>query len=153
MMRDLQRNISDQLYGQPFAQKVVYKALLSHVTDTSPKKPLVMSLHGGPGTGKNHISEILARGLFQEATRSSYYHRISGKDRFPEADSRSIRKYREDLKLFVESKLKACRVQLFVIDEVDKMAPGILDVLTPFFDYHSGSAAIDARSSVFIFLR
>jgi hypothetical protein len=152
-LHSLQQNISDQLYGQPFAKKIVYKAIHSHVTNDEPFKPLVMSLHGGPGTGKNHICEIVARGLFKQGARSSYYNRISAIEKFPERDSRSIRRYREQLKEMIESKLKECKYQFFVIDEVDKIAPGILDVLTPFFDYHSGSATIDARYSIFVFLR
>ena len=152
-LQALQQNISEQLYGQPFAKKVVYKAIYSHVTDDAPVKPLIMSFHGGPGTGKNHICEIIARGLFKEGAKSIFYNRISAVERFPERDTRSIRRYREELKRMIEDKLKACKIQLFVIDEIDKIAPGILDVLTPFFDYHSGSAAIDARFSTFVFLR
>lgn len=153
VMEQLQKNISDQLYGQPFAKKVVFKAVQSQILEEEPVKPLVMSLHGGPGTGKNHICEIIARGLFRLGAESSFYTRISGSAIFPYHDSRSIRKYREVLKNIVEDKLSSCKVQLFVIDEVDKIAPGILDVLTPFFDYSTGSLTVDARSSIFVFLR
>lgn len=152
-LKALQQNISEQLYGQPFVKKIVYKAIYSHLTDDAPVKPLVMSFHGGPGTGKNHISEIIARGILKEGAKSMYYNRISAIEKFPERDPRSIRRYREELKKMIEDKLKECKINLFVIDEVDKIAPGILDVLTPLFDYHSGSAAVDARFSIFIFLR
>ena len=149
----LKQNITDQLYGQPFAKDIVYKAVYAHVTDDSPRKPLVMSFHGGPGTGKNHLSNIIARSLFLKGIQSNYFLRFAGNDKFPHHDSHSVRQYRSDLKKLVENKLKECKRSLIVIDEVDKIPVGVLDVLTPFFDYHSEvkEGDVDARYSIFIF--
>lgn len=45
-----------------------------------------------------------------------------------------------------------CPRQLFIIDEVDKMAPGLLDVIAPYLDYHEQIEGIDYRKSIFLFL-
>jgi len=151
VMDELQHNLTQQLYGQPFAKDIVFRAVKSHVIDDNPKKALVMSFHGGPGTGKNHVSEIIARALFKEGTSSNYFVKISAVDKFSEKDPESKKKYRADLKNLVKRKLRECGRCLFVIDEVDKMPDEILDILTPFFDY-SAASDVDARRSIFLFL-
>ena len=49
------------LYGQPFAQRILTKSIGNHWSEENPPLPLVMMLHGPTGVGKNHISRLLAR--------------------------------------------------------------------------------------------
>ena len=51
----------------------------------------------------------------------------------------------------IEKALKTCERSLFVFDEVDKMPPGVLDVLVPFMDYTSYYDKSKSKS-IFIFL-
>ena len=153
ILRELEKNISGLLHGQPFVNQLVYPAIKSHVTDPNPSKPLVMSFHGGSGTGKNYVTEIIAQALFQTGLKSEYFVKYVAADNFPEKDPISIRSYREELKKKVVNTLSFCKKSLFVIDEVHRSPPGILDILTPFLDHGQGKVqGVEKHHSIFIFL-
>ena len=64
-----------------------------------------------------------------------------------------------------------CKQNIFIFDEVDKMPPGVLDIVKPFMDYYEVGAVlinklhsnnymllqhidgVDYRHNIFIFLR
>jgi hypothetical protein len=151
ILNGLERNLSNQLYGQPFSQ-LIFKAIKRHVSDPSPIKALVMSFHGGPGTGKNYAMEIVRKALFFDR-KTQYFVKISATDKFPEKDALSIRKYREELKEIVVKTLQLCKYAVFAIDEVHKMPPGVLDILSPFFDYGQEKVSdVEKHHAIFIFL-
>lgn len=50
------------------------------------------------------------------------------------------------------SRVKECKKQLFVFDEVDKISPDILSSLKPFIDFNHNIDGADFRQSIFIFL-
>ncbi|GFW22446.1 torsin-1B [Trichonephila clavipes] len=52
----------------------------------------------------------------------------------------------------IEEATKKCERSLFIFDEVDKIAPGVLDALKPYVDYHENVNGLDYRRNVFIFL-
>ena len=153
ILQELEKNLTVQLHGQPFVNRIVFKAVKKHMMDKDPSKALVMSFHGGSGTGKNYVSEIIAKAIFQLGTKSQYFVRIGGKDEFPEKDPVLVRRYRESLKQKVVDKLKACKRSIFVIDEIDDIAPGVLDILTPFLDHgHYKVEGAEKHFSTFLFL-
>lgn len=51
----------------------------------------------------------------------------------------------------VEKALNSCERSLFVFDEVDKIAPRVLDVLVPFLDYTNWSK-YENKKAIFIFI-
>ena len=57
----LREELEKNLYGQPFAQRILAKSIGNHWSEETPPLPLVMMLHGPTGVGKNHISRLLAR--------------------------------------------------------------------------------------------
>lgn len=75
--------MNQNLYGQPIAKDIVYSAIKSHVSHTSPRKPLVLSLHGLPGSGKNYIVSMIAKALFKNGEKSKFYHFFNGRSDFP----------------------------------------------------------------------
>lgn len=90
----LKSDLSMKLYGQPLATDIVYKAVKSHVMDSNPQKPLVMSFHGWTGSGKNHVSQIVAENLYKKGVRSSFVHVISSPHFFPDHDPSSLSVYK-----------------------------------------------------------
>ena len=153
ILQKLEKNLTAQLHGQPFVNRIVFKAIKKHMMDKDPSKPLVMSFHGGPGTGKNYVSEIIAKAIFQLGINSKYFVKIGGRDEFPEKDPVFAREYRESLKKKVVDKLKACKRSIFVIDETDGIIPGVLDILTPFLDHgHHKVDEAEKHFSTFLFL-
>ncbi|KAI1302414.1 Torsin-1B [Halotydeus destructor] len=146
----LEESLRRNLYGQPLAKNLLTKAVKSHLLDDEPVKALVLSLHGWTGSGKNHVSQLIAAGIFKLGGKSTFVHHLSGTHLFPESDK--ITAYKEYLKTYIEKAVRNCPRQLFVLDEVDKMPPGLLDILAPFLDYHPQVNGVDYRKSIFLFL-
>ena len=70
-LQGLQRALSARLYGQHLVSKAVINHIRGHVRkDTVPSKALVLVFHGPTGTGKNHVSRIIAEMLFREGLKS-----------------------------------------------------------------------------------
>ena len=40
------------------------------------------------------------------------------------------------LRDWISGNVTACRQNIFIFDEVDKMPPGVLDIVKPFLDYY-----------------
>uniref|UniRef100_A0A2K5XK55 Torsin family 2 member A n=1 Tax=Mandrillus leucophaeus TaxID=9568 RepID=A0A2K5XK55_MANLE len=126
----LECDLAQHLAGQHLAKALVVKALKAFVRDPAPTKPLVLSLHGWTGTGKSYVSSLLAHYLFQGGLRSPRVHHFSPVIHFPHPSH--IERYKKDLKSWVQGNLTACGRSLFLFDEMDKMPPGLMEVLRPF---------------------
>lgn len=87
----LQSKLQNGLYGQHLAADIVSKHLKFHMT-RNPSKALALSFHGGPGTGKNYVSTILADNIFKKGMRSKYVHLISAAQKYSHEDNRSVYK-------------------------------------------------------------
>ncbi|XP_065942153.1 torsin-1A-like [Magallana gigas] len=116
----------------------------------NPSKALALSFHGGPGTGKNYVSTILADSIFKKGMRSKYVHLISAAQKYSHEDNRSV--YKDILKVEVENGAKQCHQSLFIIDDIDKMPAGILDILKPYLTSYRHLNGINYRQLIFLFL-
>ena len=71
------------------------------------------------------------------------------------------------LRDWISGNVTACRQNIFIFDEVDKMPPGVLDIVKPFLDYYEVNSTernkmkiiflqhidgIDYRQNIFVFL-
>lgn len=74
----LEANLTKYLYGQPLAHKVVTKAIRAHLMDEKPVKALVMSFHGWSGSGKNHVSRLIADGIYVNGPKSMFVRHLFG---------------------------------------------------------------------------
>ena len=146
----LKTELNSKVFGQHIAIEVVYKAIKGHIENKDPSKALVLSLHGWTGCGKNHISNIIADNLYKKGTYSMYTHLISATHDFPHLHR--VSEYREHLQKFIMEKVKQCPKSLFIFDEVDKVPPGLIDILKPFLDHHRTVDGVDYRKNIFIFL-
>lgn len=59
----------------------------------------------------------------------------------------------KDLKSWVQGNLTACSRSLFLFDEMDKMAPGLIEVLRPFLGSSWVVYGTNYRKAIFIFIR
>ena len=80
---DLSLSLKNQVYGQPLALKVVVRHIKAHLSDDNPPKALSLSFHGGIGTGKNHVSKIIANHVYKEGMKSKFVHMIASTKEFP----------------------------------------------------------------------
>lgn len=146
----LKADLGSKLFGQHLASEVVYKAIKGHLTNPNPHKALVLSFHGWTGSGKNHVSRIIANNLYKKGMDSKYTLQVIATHDFPHTDK--IDEYRKRLKKLVTTAVEACSRSLFIFDEVDKIPHGLMDTLKPFLDYHHEVDHVNYRKSIFIFL-
>ncbi|XP_055335189.1 torsin-1A-like [Paramacrobiotus metropolitanus] len=148
--RTLKSILHSRVYGQHIAIDLVLSNVHNHLT-TSPKKPLVMSFHGGTGVGKNYVARLIAQMMFKKGTDSKFHHLLISTLDF--ASGANVVASRMHLQSLVKGNLSECPRSLFIFDEVEKIPSGILDGLQPFLDYHDSLIhGVDPRKAIFIFL-
>ncbi|KAF6328291.1 torsin family 2 member A [Rhinolophus ferrumequinum] len=146
----LECDLAQHLAGQHLARALVVKALKTFVQDPAPTKPLVLSLHGWTGTGKSYVSSLLAHYLFRGGLRSPHVHHFSPVIHFPHPSH--MERYKKDLKSWVQGNLTVCGRSLFLFDEMDKLAPGLMEVLRPFLGSSWVVYGTNYRKAIFIFI-
>uniref|UniRef100_A0A8C5JAR0 Torsin family 2 member A n=1 Tax=Junco hyemalis TaxID=40217 RepID=A0A8C5JAR0_JUNHY len=102
------------------------------------------------GTGKTYVSSMLIRYLFQSGLQSPYVHHFSPIVHFPHAEH--IEQYKESLKRWIQGNLTSCGRSAFLFDEMDKMHPGLIDVIIPFLGPSWVVYGTNYRKAIFIFI-
>nr|CBE66809.1 CG3024-PA [Drosophila ananassae] len=147
----LKESLKYRLYGQHIVTQHIIPALTAHFSSQSrSRKPLVISFHGQPGTGKNFVAEQIAQALYLEGSKSGYVSKYLGQADFPMASH--VDTYKARLNYEVRKKLQNCPRSLFIFDEVDKMPSGVFDTLTSLVDYNAFNDGTDNTKAIFIFL-
>ncbi|XP_076467526.1 torsin-1A-like [Babylonia areolata] len=146
----LYTELDGRLYGQHLVKQVVTSHVKGHVRTRSPVKALVLSFHGPTGTGKNHVSRIVAEALYKKGLRSQNVRLMSATKEFPHQEMVPL--YKDRLRDIVEKQVKKCPQSLFIFDEIDKLPGGLIDTIKPYLDYHEQLGGVDYRHAIFIFL-
>ncbi|XP_050078144.1 torsin-like protein [Anopheles maculipalpis] len=148
---ELRRALEKSLYGQHIAEQVVVNAIGGHFKNIeNSEKPLVMSLHGLPGTGKNFIAEHIIRALYKHGANSKFVHKYLGRIHFPLQSE--VETYKINLVSDIKTAIARCPKSLFIFDEVEKMPVGLFDSIVTLLDHHAYTKQLDFRQSIFIFL-
>lgn len=80
----LKADFEKNLFGQHIASETILPALHSHHKNLDiSQKPLVMSFHGTPGTGKNYVADRIVKYLYKSGDESKYVHKFRGRIDFP----------------------------------------------------------------------
>lgn len=133
--------LKKHLYGQHIVQDVLINALGAHFDNIQwSRKPLVMSFHGTPGTGKNFVSEFIASALYQNAIDSNFVNKFTASD------------IQKDLADKVKQTVKKCPQSLFIFDEIESMPTGVFDEIVSLLDHHASNKDYDFSKAIFIFL-
>ncbi|XP_025087670.1 torsin-1A-like isoform X2 [Pomacea canaliculata] len=146
----LRANLEQKLYGQHLVGKVVANHIQAHVRNKNPHKALALSFHGSTGTGKNHVSRIIAEALYKKGLHSKNVHLISSTKEFPHQEMLPL--YKDRLRDMIEKQVKICAQSLFIFDEIDKMPSGLIDTVKPYLDYHEHLNGVNYRQAIFLFL-
>lgn len=80
---ELKKNLDEKLYGQHIAKGVIVNALKNHWTGNHIEKPLTLSFHGSPGTGKNYVTKFIQEALYTKGSQSKFVHHFMGRIHFP----------------------------------------------------------------------
>jgi len=142
--------VSSHLVGQHIAQDLVTRALRGHARNPAPSKPLVLSLHGWTGSGKNFLSQFIADSFYTLGLASKYVHLFIATLHFPNMNS--VAEYKDQLRSWIAGNASSCHQNIFIFDEVDKMPPGVLDGIKPFLDHYEAIDGVDYRGNIFLFL-
>ncbi|KAI5096333.1 torsin-1B precursor, partial [Silurus meridionalis] len=146
----LQVDLQNKLIGQHVASRVIFKAVTGFMNSENPKKPLVLSLHGWTGTGKNFVSQLIAKNIYQRGMSSGFVHLFTATAHFPhEVD---LQLYKSQLQQWIKGNVSACPRSMFIFDEMDKMHPGLIDSIKPYLDFYEALDGISYRKAIFIFL-
>lgn len=62
----LHKVMKSEIFGQHIAVETILNATYGHLTESQPRKALVLSLHGSLGTGKTFASQLIARYLYED---------------------------------------------------------------------------------------
>ncbi|XP_019124685.2 torsin-1A [Larimichthys crocea] len=146
----LQHDLKTKLFGQHIASRIVLKAVSGFMANKNPKKPLVLSLHGWTGTGKNFVSQLIAENIYKKGMDSSFVHFFTAQHHFP--NSNQIETYKSQLKRWIKGSVTNCARSMFIFDEMDKMHPGLIDSIKPFLDYYEKLDGVSYQKAIFIFL-
>ncbi|XP_017074819.1 torsin-like protein [Drosophila eugracilis] len=150
-VQELKSSLQNTLFGQHLAIQHIIPALNAHLNGyRKSRKPLVISFHGQPGTGKNFVADQIAKALYLEGSKSKFVVKYLGQADFPRADL--IDRYKAEINLKVRGQLQLCPRSLFIFDEVDKMPSGVFDTLTSLVDYNAFVDGTDNTQAIFIFL-
>ncbi|KAM9307078.1 torsin-1B-like [Pholidichthys leucotaenia] len=145
----LHADLGHRLFGQHIASHSILNAVNGFMTCTDWKHPLVLSLHGTAGTGKNFASQLIAKIIYKEGMNSKFVHLFISTHHFPHSSQVAI--YQAQLKQWIKGNASSCEHSVFIFDEMDKMHPGLINSIKPFLDYHSNLEGVCYRRSIFIF--
>lgn len=146
----LKTDLENKLYGQHIASRLIFEALDEFMSNENPQKPLVFSLHGMSGTGKNFVSSIIANNIYKQGMTSKYVHYLSATKQFPQPSK--ISEYKLWLNAWLKDSALLCQNSMFIFDEVDKMDPGLMDIIKHFLDHWTSEEEVWLRTSIVIFL-
>ncbi|XP_047123674.1 torsin-1A [Hydra vulgaris] len=149
-LSDLEHVINSEVFGQHLISKRVPAAIINHIENKNPASPLVLSFHGGTGTGKSFVSQIIAEHLFKNGVNSKFVRVIYATKNY--TNKNMLEEYKNQLSKLIENSVKLCERTLFIIDEFHEMPIGLGDSIAPFLDYNHQIDGVDYRKSIFIFL-
>ncbi|XP_071322747.1 torsin-1A-like isoform X2 [Trachinotus anak] len=146
----LEVDLDKKLFGQHIASRIILKSVNGFMNNPNPKKPLVLSLHGWTGTGKNFISRLIAENIYKEGMDSSFVHVFTSTLHFPHPSQYLT--YKSQLQQWIKGNVTNCERSMFIFDEMDKMHPGLIDSIKPYLDYYDKLDGVSYRKAIFIFL-
>uniref|UniRef100_A0A1B6ESA1 Torsin-1A C-terminal domain-containing protein n=1 Tax=Cuerna arida TaxID=1464854 RepID=A0A1B6ESA1_9HEMI len=149
-IHNLEYEMKSAVFGQPLALDIIISAMRNHLrTGGEPDKPLMLSFHGSPGTGKNFIAQLILKNMFRMGAKSDYTIFFRSSIDFPLKSN--IDQYKKDIVTKIQEKVYECHRSIFVFDEVEKMPDGLLEVLSGFVKI-GVNGKFDFRKSIFILL-
>ena len=125
-----------KIYGQNAVVAQISTLIYSHLSNKSSQKALSILLCGSTGTGKTHLAYKVSEMLFKLGSHSKFFLHIQSNIHF--INQKSLAQNQEQLIQTLKRQIVKSPSSIFVIDEVDKLPKGFLDVMAPFLA-HNGN--------------
>ncbi|KAB0345774.1 hypothetical protein FD754_022700 [Muntiacus muntjak] len=147
----LEADLRVRLHGQHLARELVLTAVRGCLEMPRPDKALALSFHGWSGTGKNFVARMLAENLYQDGLRSNCVKMFISTLHFPHL--KNVDLYEEELTDQIRKMQERCRQTLFILDEAEKLHPGLLEALRPHLERQAPSNhRAESKRTIFLFL-
>lgn len=148
----LEQALKEQFYGQHLAKRILESSLKSHLNKPKKtRKPLVLSLHGWTGIGKNFVSGIIADHLFKHGSQSPFVHKIIVPHNF--AHESNAEQYEKQLISWFHGNVSKCSTRaLFIFDEMDKIPSRLVKTIKRVLSHRGTLAGVDYSNVIFLFL-
>uniref|UniRef100_A0A8P4KCN0 Torsin-1A C-terminal domain-containing protein n=1 Tax=Dicentrarchus labrax TaxID=13489 RepID=A0A8P4KCN0_DICLA len=134
--------VLNKLFGQHIASRIILKSVNGFMSNDNPKKPLVLSLHGLTGTGKNFVSQLIAENIYKQGMESKFVHIFIYVSFSPQTQ----------LQQWIQGNVTNCGRSMFIFDEMDKIHPGLIDSIKPYLDSYNKLDGVSYQKAIFIFL-
>lgn len=153
-VHQLGEDLKTKVHGQPLILDPIHRSLMAHMINDHPSRPLVMYFSGWTGTGKTFVANLIAKNLFRNGLKSRFVKYISSSFHFPISirSDYDIDAQRIKLRDMIRDVVSQCERSLIILDELDKLPAGVVDILQPLFDYAESVDGVQYRKAIFIFL-
>ncbi|XP_073334176.1 torsin-1A-like [Pagrus major] len=146
----LRDDLENKLFGQHIAADVILKTVAGFMSNNNPQKPLVLSLHGPTGTGKNFAARLIAENIYSQGMNSKFVHIFNSLHHFPY--SSKIETYKAQIQQQIKHSVTNCARSMFIFDQMEKMHPGLIDTIQPYLEHYNKLDGVSYRKAIFIFL-
>ncbi|KAM4020161.1 torsin-1A-like [Anomaloglossus baeobatrachus] len=146
----LEDDLKEKLFGQHLAHQIIYKSLTRFMNNKDPRKALALSLHGWTGTGKNFVSKMIVKNIYELGMRSKFVHLFVSELHFPLKIQ--LPQYKDQLQSWIRGNISECARSIFIFDEMDKLQPELIDAIKPFLDHYEHLDGVSYRNAIFIFI-
>ncbi|KAM8744455.1 torsin-1A-like [Acanthopagrus schlegelii] len=146
----LKDDLENKLFGQHIAANVILNTVTGFMSNNNPQKPLVLSLHGRSGTGKNFAARLIAENIYSQGMDSKFVHIFTADHHFRYLSE--IETYKAQLHQQIKHNVTNCARSMFIFDEMEKMDPGLIDTIKPYLEHYNKLDGVSYRKAIFIFL-
>uniref|UniRef100_A0A8C3WI27 Torsin-3A n=1 Tax=Catagonus wagneri TaxID=51154 RepID=A0A8C3WI27_9CETA len=147
----LEADLRVRLHGQHLARELVLAAARGYLELPQPDKALALSFHGSSGTGKNFVARMLAENLYRDGLRSDCVRVFIATLHFPHP--KYVDRDKEQLMGQIRKTQERCHQTLFILDEAEKLHPGLLEVLGPLLERQAPeNRRAKSPRTIFLFL-
>uniref|UniRef100_A0A6G3MI67 Torsin-like protein (Trinotate prediction) n=1 Tax=Henneguya salminicola TaxID=69463 RepID=A0A6G3MI67_HENSL len=137
----LEKHLKDNIFGQPYIDDIA-RLVISHAKAPNTNKPLVLSLHGPTGTGKNYLVQLITTQLFKAGVNSIYRKLFIATHQ--NYNLKPLKEYIGEFLEDIAETVSRCHLRsLIIIDEADKFPSEILDSLKSIMNVYENIDGVD----------
>ncbi|XP_077986667.1 uncharacterized protein LOC144441029 [Glandiceps talaboti] len=145
---ELDKVLQKSVFGQHIVNELLSNVITNYAVDDTNVNPLVLAFHGGVGTGKTMVTEILSDHLFKKQKLERCMHRFVSSLDFPHDDK--VAEYKTVIVKVINSTTRyGCKVRFLVFDEIDSIPLSLLPVL---IDVFKGNSSVIENGKVIYIL-
>lgn len=142
----LNQILHQRVFGQNIAIKSIVDSIHQYYLKEASQGPLVLSFHGGEGTGKTFVAHILSESIHQDShTHWVFPSHTETKSEFGDHQGST-------LKMWIRNSLASCATTLFVFEDADKAPKWQMDAVEDVLRSWSSDEESADKAAIFVFI-